>query len=153
MARISRDASEVVGKGSADSAASTEILWLVLEESRYDAIASGRLRWEARPKDGKMPKNERLKDPYFDWKLARAPRAVILQRGRGRFAYRNYAQTLRVKIAQVRGFGSAYHMLESGQVVTAEDLVPNCTDPRKFYEDLYGVEACNNPFVAMRFER
>ena len=34
----------------------------------------------------------------------------------------------------------------------AADLVPNCTDPIKFYTDLYGVEACHHAFVAMRFE-
>ena len=52
LARMSRDVSEVASSGSAHSAASTDVLWLVLEESRYDAIASGRLRWEARPRDG-----------------------------------------------------------------------------------------------------
>ena len=44
LAKMSRDVSEVASSGSAHSAASTEVLWLVLEESRYDAIASGRLR-------------------------------------------------------------------------------------------------------------
>ena len=34
----------------------------------------------------------------------------------------------------------------------AADLVPNCTDPIKFYTDLYGAEACHHFFVAMRFE-
>ena len=43
-------------------------------------------------------------------------------------------------------------MLESGQVVVAADLVPNCTAPIKFYEDFYGAEACAHAFVAMRFE-
>ena len=58
-----------------------------------------------------------------------------------------------MKIAQVRIFSSAHHMLESGQVVVAADLVPNCTDPIKFYIDLYGGAAYNHAFVAMRFER
>ena len=151
LAKMSRDVSEVASSGSAHSAASTEVLWLVLEESRYDAIASGRLRWEARPRDGKTPFNNRLRDPYFDWKMAEAGRAVILQRGTGTVKYRKHAQTLAVKIAQVRIFSSVHHMLQSGQVVAAEDLVPNCTDPIKFYNDLYGGCACVHAFVAMRF--
>ena len=40
-------------------------------------------------------------------------------------------------------------MLEYGHA----DLVPDCTDPIKFYKDLYGGEACAHAFVAMRFER
>ena len=43
-------------------------------------------------------------------------------------------------------------MLQSGQVVVAADLVPECTDPIKFHKDLYGGEACEDAFVAMRFE-
>ena len=147
--------SEVASSGGAHSAASSDneqVLWLVLQESRYDAIASGRLRWEARPRDGKTPLNNRLRDPYFDWKVAEAGRAVILQRGMGTGKYRKHAQTLAVKIAQVRIFSSVHHMLQSGQVVAAEDLVPNCTDPIKFYNDLYGGCACIHAFVAMRFE-
>ena len=58
-----------------------------------------------------------------------------------------------MKIAQVYKFSSAYHMLQSGKAVVAADLVPNCTDPIKFYKDLYGGEACAHAFVAMRFER
>ena len=41
------DVSEVASSGGAHSAASSDnrkVLWLVLQESRYDAIASGRLR-------------------------------------------------------------------------------------------------------------
>ena len=34
----------------------------------------------------------------------------------------------------------------------AADLVSNCTDPIKFYGDLYGVEACHHALVAVRFE-
>ena len=63
LAKMSRDVSEVASSGSAHSAASTEVLWLVLEESRYDAIASGRLRWEARPRDGTPPFSNDLRDP------------------------------------------------------------------------------------------
>ena len=129
-----------------------QALWLVLQESRYDAIASGRLRWEARPRDGKPPFNQDLRDPSFDWKLANPGRLVILQRGMGTGAYRKHADTSAVKIAQVRIFSSAHQMLKSGEVVVAADLVPNCTDPMKFYEDLYGGAACANAFVAMRFE-
>ena len=157
LAKNSRDASEVASSGGAHSAASSDnqqILWLVLEESRYDAIASGRLRWEARPRDGTVREiNNHLRDPYFDWTLAQRGRSVVLQRGMGTGTYRKHAKTLAVKIAQVRIFSSAHHMLKSGQVVVAADLVPNCTDPIKFYEDLYGGEACANAFVAMRFER
>ena len=153
LAKMSRDVSEVASSGSAHSAASTEVLWLVLEESRYDAIASGRLRWEARPRDGTVREiNNHLRDPYFDWKLARRGRSVVLQRGMGTGTYRKHAKTLAVKIAQVRIFSSAHQMLKSGEVVVAADLVPNCTDPIKFYEDLYGGAACANAFVAMRFE-
>ena len=153
LAKMSRDVSEVASSGSAHSAASTEVLWLVLEESRYDAIASGRLRWEARPRDGTVREiNNHLRDPYFDWKLARPGRSVVLQRGMGTGTYRKHAKTLAVKIAQVRIFSSAHQMLKSGEVVVAADLVPNCTDPIKFYEDLYGGAACANAFVAMRLE-
>ena len=153
LAKMSRDVSEVASSGSAHSAASTEVLWLVLEESRYDAIASGRLRWEARPRDGTVREiNNHLRDPYFDWKLARRGRSVVLQRGMGTGTYRKHAKTLAVKIAQVRIFSSAHQMLKSGEVVVAADLVPNCTDPIKFYEDLYGGAACANAFVAMRLE-
>ena len=153
LAKMSRDVSEVASSGSARSAASTEVLWLVLEESRYDAIASGRLRWEARPRDGTVREiNNHLRDPYFDWTLAQRGRSVVLQRGMGTGTYRKHAKTLAVKIAQVRIFSSAHHMLESGQVVVAADLVPNCTDPIKFYKDLYGGEACAHAFVAMRLE-
>ena len=154
LARMSRDVSEVASSGSAHSAASTDVLWLVLEESRYDAIASGRLRWEARPRDGTVREiNNHLRDPYFDWTLAQRGRSVVLQRGMGTGTYRKHAKTLAVKIAQVYIFSSAHHMLEPGQVVVAADLVPNCTDPIKFYNDLYGGEACAHAFVAMRFER
>ena len=34
----------------------------------------------------------------------------------------------------------------------AADLVPNNTDPTKFYTDLYGGCTCAHAFVAMRFE-
>ena len=153
LAKNSRDVSEVVSSGSAHSAASSEVLWLVLEESRYDAIASGRLRWEARPRDGTVREiNNHLRDPYFDWTLAQRGRSVVLQRGMGTGTYRKHASTLAVKIAQVRIFSSAHHMLQSGQVVVAADLVPNCIDPIKFYKDLYGGCACAHAFVAMRFE-
>ena len=63
----------------------------------------------------------------------------------GAGTYRKHAKTLAVKIAQVHIFSSAHHMLESGQVVVAADI--------KFYNDLYGGEACAHAFVAMRFER
>ena len=96
--------------------------------------------------------NNHLRDPYFDWTLAQRGRSVVLQRGMGTGTYRKHAKTLAVKIAQVRIFSSAHHMLESGQVVVAADLVPNCTDPIKFYKDLYGGEACAHAFVAMRLE-
>ena len=85
--------------------------------------------------------------------LAQRGRSVVLQRGMGTGTYRKHAKTLAVKIAQVRIFSSAHQMLKFGEVVVAADLVPNCTDPIKFYKDLYGSEACNFPFVAMRFER
>ena len=150
LAKMSRDVSEVASSGSAHSAASTDVLWLVLEESRYDAIASGRLRWEARPRDGTVREiNNHLRDPYFDWTLAERGRSVVLQRGMGTGTYRKHAKTLAVKIAQVRIFSSAHAMLEYGHA----DLVPNCTDPIKFYIDLYGGAAYNHAFVAMRFER
>ena len=68
----------------------------------------------------------------------------------GTGAYRKYAKTSLVKIAQVYIFSSAHHMLK---VVVAADLVPNCADPIKFYIDLYGGCACAHAFVAMRFER
>mgnify|MGYP003325122294 CR=1 FL=1 len=76
-------------------------------------------------------------------------RSVVLQRGMGTGTYRKHAATVAVKIAQVRIFISAHHMLQ----FLAADLVPNCTDPIKFYIDLYGGEAYNHAFVAMRFER
>ena len=60
LAKNPRDVSEVASSGGAHSAASSDnqpILWLVLAESRYDAIASGHLRWEARPRDGAPPFN------------------------------------------------------------------------------------------------
>jgi hypothetical protein len=79
---------------------------------------------------------------------AKRGRSVVLQRGMGTGTYRKHAATLAMSIAQVRIFSSAYHMLK----FLAADLVPNCTDPIKFYEDLYGVEACHHAFVAMRFE-
>ena len=123
-------------------------MWLVLQESRYHAIASGRLRWEARPRDGTPPFKNDLRDPYFDWMIAERGRSVVLEKGMGTGTYRKHAATLAMSIAQVRIFSSAYHMLK----FLAADLVPNCTDPIKFYEDLYGVEACHHAFVAMRFE-
>jgi hypothetical protein len=146
------DVSEVASSGGAHSAASSDnqqVLWLVLQESRYDAIASGRLRWEARPRDGESPSNDDLRDPSFDWKLAKPGRLVILQRGMGTGAYRKHADTSAVKIAQVRIFSSAHHMLN----FLAADLVPNNTDPTQFYKDLYGGCTCAHAFVAMRFER
>ena len=54
-----------------------------------------------------------------------------------------------MKIAQVRIFSSAHHMLK----FLAADLVSNNTDPTKFYTDLYGGCTCAHAFVAMRFER
>ena len=68
----------------------------------------------------------------------------------GTGAYRKYAKTSLLQIAQVRIFSSAHHMLK---VVVASDLVPNCADPIKFYIDLYGGCTCANAFLAMRFER
>ena len=129
------------------------IWWLVLEESRFDAIASGRLRWEARPRGAEdcpwtRPLDDRLRDPYFDWVIAERGRSVVLQREMGTCTYRKHAKTLAVKIAQVRIFSSAWHMLE----FLAADLLPNCTNPIKFYLDKYGAEAANHAFVAMRFE-
>jgi len=152
IAKSVGDVSEVASSGGAHSAASSnnqQVLWSVLQESRYDAIASGRLRWEARPRDGKSPSNDDLRDPSFDWKLAKPGRLVILQRGMGTGAYRKHADTSAVKIAQVRIFSSAHHMLQ----FLAADLVPNNTDPIKFYKDLYGGCTCAHAFVAMRFER
>ena len=35
----------------------------------------------------------------------------------------------------------------------AADLVPNNTDPTKFYTDLYGGSTCADAFVAMCFGR
>ena len=93
--------------------------------------------------------NNHLRDPYFDWTLAQRGRLVVLQRGMGTGRYRKHAKTLAVKIAQVRIFSSAHDMLRYGHA----DLVPDCTDPIKFYKDLYGGEACAHAFVAMRFER
>ena len=84
----------------------------------------------------------------FDWMIAKRGRSVVLQRGMGTGTYRQHAATLAMSIAQVRMFSSAYEMLK----FLAADLVPNCTDPIKFYGDLYGVEACHHAFVAMRFE-
>ena len=66
----------------------------------------------------------------------------------GTGTYRKHADTSAVKIAQVRIFSSAHHMLK----FLAADLVPNCTDPIKFYTDLYGGCTCAHAFVAMRFE-
>ena len=131
IAKSVGDVSEVASSGGAHSAASSDnqqVLWLVLQESRYDAIASGLLRWEARPRDGKPPFNQDLRDPSFDWKLAKPGRLVILQRGMGTGAYRKHADTSAVKIAQVRIFCSAHHMLK----FLAANLVPNNTDPTKF---------------------
>ena len=71
LAKNSRDVSEVASSGGAHSAASSDKVWLLLEESRYDAIASGRLRWEARPRDGTLPFKSDLRDPYFDWMIAK----------------------------------------------------------------------------------
>lgn len=145
------DVSEVASSGGAHSAASSDneqVLWLVLQESRYDAIARGRLRWEARPRDGTPPFKNDLRDPYFDWMIAECGRSVVLQRGVGTGTYRKHAITSAVKIAQVRIFSSAHHMLQ----FLAADLVPNCTEPIKFYTDLYGGCACAHAFVAMRFE-
>ena len=62
---------------------------------------------------------------------------------------RKHAKTSVVKIAQVRIFSSAFHMLD----FLAADLLPDSTDPTKFYTDLYGGRTCANAFVAMRFER
>ena len=107
--------SEVASSGGAHSAASSDneqVLWWVLQESRYDAIASGRLRWEARPRDGTPPFKSDLRDPYFDWTLAERGRSVVLQRGVGTGTYRKHANTSAVKIAQVRIFSPAHHMLQ-----------------------------------------
>ena len=152
IAKSVGDVSEVASSGGAHSAASSDnqqVLWLVLQESRYDAIASGRLRWEARPRDGTVREiNNHLRDPYFDWTLAQRGRSVVLQRGMGTGTYRKHAATLAMSIAQVRIFSSAYEMVK----FLAADLVPNCTDPIKFYKDLYGGEACAHAFVTMRLE-
>ena len=103
---IASGKAQVASSGGAHSAASSDneqVLWLVLQESRYDAIASGRLRWEARPRDGTVREiNNHLRDPYFDWKLARRGRSVVLQRGMGTGTYRKHADTSAVKIAEVR---------------------------------------------------
>ena len=145
-------ASGGISSGGARPAASSEdqtVLWLVLEEGRYDAISSQRICWEGRPKDGTPPKRDDLRDPSgFDWKLARAGSTVILQRGLGTGAYRKYAAMSSMKIAQVRIFSSAYHML----TCLDADLLPTCPDPIGFYKNLYGQAACANAFVAMRFE-
>ena len=124
-----------------------------MEESQYDAIASGRSRWEARPRDGKpdlirFSDRSHLRDPFFDWKLAKPGRLVVLQRGMGTGTYRKHADTSSVKIAQVRIFSSAYHMLQ----FVAADLVLNCSAPIEYYKKLYGDCTCAHAFVAMRFE-
>ena len=141
------DVSEVARSGGAHSAASSDneqVLWLVLQESRYNAIASGRLRWEARPRDGTPPFKSGLRDLYFDWMIANRGRSVALQRGMGTGKYRKHAKTSAVKIAQVRIFSSAYDMLKF--------LAADLAEPIKFYTDLYGGCACAHAFVAMRFE-
>ena len=66
----------------------------------------------------------------------------------GTGTYRKHAATLAMSIAQVRIFSSAYDMLK----YLAADLVPNCTDPIKFYTALHGGCTCAHAFVAMRFE-
>ena len=71
-----------------------------------------------------------------------------IQRGMGTGTYRKHADTSAVKIAQVRIFSSAHHMLH----FFVADLLPNCGDPVKFYIDLYGGCTCARAFVAMRFE-
>ena len=99
------DVSEVARSGGAHSAASSDnqqVLWLVLQESRYDAITSGRLPREARPRDGTPPFKSDLRDPYFDWMIAKRGRSVVLQRGMGTGTYRKHAATLAMSIAQVR---------------------------------------------------
>ena len=156
LAKRSHDASEVASGGGAHPAASSDneqALWLLLEESQYDAIASGRLRWEARPRDGKpdvylFSDRSHLRDPFFDWKLAKPGRLVVLQRGIGTGTYRKHAKTMAVKIAQVCIFSSAHHMLQ----FLAADLVPNCSAPIEYYKKLYGGCTCGSSFVAMRFE-
>ena len=52
---------------------------------------------EARPRDGELPFNDDLRDPSFDWTLAKPGRLVILQRGMGTGAYRKHADTSAVK--------------------------------------------------------
>ena len=94
--------------------------------------------------------NIHLRDPYLDWKLTERGRSVDLQRGMGTSTCRKHAKTFAVKIVQMRRFNSAHHMLQSGQVVVAADLVPNCTDPMKFYKDRYG--DIYVPFLAMGFD-
>ena len=120
-----------------------------MQESRYDAIASGRLRWEARPKNGTPPLRNNLRDPYFDWTLAGNKksfgRSVILQRASATTGTIRRDETCVVKLAQVRIYGSAHHMLEFFAADLAVDL--------QFYKKIYGSCACGDAFVAMRFER
>ena len=145
------------GSGGAYPAALPEqkrVLWMVLEESRYDAIANGTLHFEARPKYGELPlkpnkyaRDADMRDPSFEWCLARKERSVILQRGTGTGAYRKHAKTLHMEIEWSQVYGSAHSMLTK----LAAELFVNNTNPIKFYTDLYGAATCAHAFVAMKF--
>ena len=124
-----------------------EVLMLEVKTRLYDAIASGRQRWEARPI---FRDNNRGRGQSHDDKLATVGRQVILQRGPGAGRPRK-ADTSLWRVAEVRRYTSAKDMVSE----LAADLLPDKTDDRhclNAYTDLYG-HGCARGFVAMRLEQ
>ena len=114
---------------------------LYVKRCYYDAIKTGRKRWDCRSL------LERRRDGcFYLWSyihLATKGREIIFQSGRPPF--------LRMQVAEVRFFASAKAMVEE----LGDELLPDDADANarfKSLSEIYGAEVCNSGFVAMRLK-
>ena len=124
-------------------------LLLQLKRSHFEAIESGRKRWEGRPlverrKDGSIA-------PWKFRHLATEGRVVRIQCGP--------PPTLRMRVAEVRYFvPNERSSIPPEQAMVKElgtDLLPDVADANarvQVYRELYGADICARGFVAMRLE-
>ena len=121
--------------------ADARILMLQVKRCYYDAIKSGRKRWESRPLFEK-----RMNGCFQPWKgfsLATKGRKIKFQSGP--------PPLLQMQVAEVRCFLCAKDMVkELGEELLPDDV--NANARIKSLSKIYGAEVCNSGFLAMRLK-
>ena len=121
--------------------ADARILMLQVKRCYYDAIKTGRKRWDCR-----SLLEKRRDGCFYLWSyihLATKGREILFQSGRPPF--------VRMQVAEVRFFASAKAMVEE----LGDELLPDDADANarfKSLSEIYGAEVCNSGFVAMRLK-